>query len=116
MTPTPTHHEAAADAAAFVLPEGELSVIAKYRQVPVIVEAMKLSGNAEQVLSWIIECGQPSGGSGVSWELDDFGPIYILTPAGIMAARQGDYVIRGSDGQFFPCPRETFVTTYEEAA
>lgn len=65
---------------------------------------MKLEGNAEKVLSWIVEMGQPSGDSGVAWDLDDNGPIYFTTPAGTSVANQGEYIVWGQDGEFYASP------------
>lgn len=39
--------------------------------------------------------------------------ISIPTLEGVMAARPGDYVIRGVQGEFYPCKPDIFAATYE---
>lgn len=89
--------------------------VRKYTKKPVTIEAMLLDGNAEQVLDWILINGQPSGDSGVKWQLDDNGPIFIRTLEGEMRADQGDYIIRGIQGEFYPCKPEIFLASYDLA-
>ena len=42
--------------------------------------------------------------------------IIIPTLEGDMGARDGDYIIRGVDGEFYPCKREKKKKTYEKIA
>ena len=39
--------------------------------------------------------------------------IQIVTLDGIMTARSGDYIIKGVNGEFYPCSAEVFGKTYE---
>lgn len=39
----------------------------------------------------------------------------ILTPEGTMQANTGDYIIRGVQGEIYPCKADIFRMTYEEA-
>ena len=39
--------------------------------------------------------------------------ISIPTLEGMMAARPGDYVIKGVQGEFYPCKPDIFAQTYE---
>ncbi len=80
----------------------------KVRKKPVDVEAHQLTEDNAGVLSdW---CG------GLLILRDDnFEPtkIKILTLEGTMTARVGDYIIRGVEGEFYPCAPKIFEQTYE---
>jgi hypothetical protein len=39
--------------------------------------------------------------------------IHILTLEGVMTARNGDYIIKGVAGEFYPCAPAIFERTYE---
>lgn len=91
----------------------------KYRKKPVVVEAMRMNGtarNAAEVADWcsgIPTCGGfRAPGESIpregEWEVD------IHTLEGIMTATPGDYIIRGVQGEFYPCKPDIFAKTYEE--
>lgn len=40
--------------------------------------------------------------------------IYIPTLEGNMMANVGDYIIRGVEGEFYPCRQDIFEKTYEK--
>lgn len=42
-------------------------------------------------------------------------PLMIRTLEGNMVASLGDYIIRGVQGEFYPCNPDVFWETYEEA-
>ena len=42
------------------------------------------------------------------------GKIYIETLEGTMCAIEGDYVIKGIKGEFYPCKPDIFKLTYEK--
>jgi hypothetical protein len=76
----------------------------RFRKKPVVIEAMLLgTGNVADVAEW---CGGKRGlHSGV----------VINTLEGVMKADIGDYVIRGVQGEFYPCKPDIFAATYEAA-
>ncbi len=78
----------------------------RYRKKPVTVEAMgPLSyDNAASIAHW---CG-----GGVTRALD---AVAIETLEGTMRAALGDWVIRGVQGEFYPCKPDIFAATYEPA-
>ena len=41
--------------------------------------------------------------------------LFIETPEGIMRADEGDYIVRGIAGEFYPVKKEIFERTYEAA-
>lgn len=95
-----------------------MSTPKKYTKKPVTVEAMhfekgRAPGLGYEIASW---CGgrfntdaKPSDHTDVSYT------ISIPTLEGIMTAQEGDYVIRGVKGEFYPCKPDVFTETYEEA-
>ena len=42
-------------------------------------------------------------------------PLKINTLEGCMEASPGDWIIRGVQGEFYPCKPDIFEATYEEA-
>ena len=63
--------------------------------------------NQNRVLLWVVA----NGGAG---EVDVGGRgLLIRTPEGHMLASWGDFVIRGVQGEFYPCKPEIFHLTYE---
>lgn len=84
----------------------------KYKAKPVTIEAIKFTGdNLDEIKSF---CGEEWGVSvyydGESWE--DI--IYIETLEGEMITKVGDYIIKGTKGEFYPCKSDIFNEKYEE--
>ncbi|WP_425452782.1 hypothetical protein [Ammoniphilus oxalaticus] len=42
-----------------------------------------------------------------------FGETYIRTLEGDMRVNKGDYIIKGIQGEFYPCKPDIFKATYE---
>lgn len=83
-----------------------MSNVKQYRKKPVVVEAMKLTfGNLEEVDKW---CK-----GGMSGQDPDGVYIMIDTLEGSMRATEGDFVIKGVNGEFYPCKPDIFAKTYE---
>ncbi|MFE9855590.1 hypothetical protein [Streptomyces sp. NPDC005780] len=102
--------------------------MARYRKKPVEIEAMLLPADATptqgmEVYQWVenyIGSTQPAGdgpgyspvAAGVTIDPAD-GLIVIRTLEGDMKVSLGDYVIRGVQGEFYPCKPDIFAATYE---
>lgn len=85
----------------------------KYRKKPAIVEANKLTRNfAEEIGQWIGRENITSMGVGEFQE--DSCYIGIKTLEGTMMADEGDYIIKGVKGEFYPCKPDIFELTYEK--
>ena len=84
----------------------------KYRKKPVIIEAIQFEDNSDR----IIEIHEFMGGDTirVNYEDKDNPYIKIETLEGIMKASVGDYIIKGVNGEFYPCKPDIFEKTYEE--
>lgn len=82
----------------------------KFKKKPVVIEAMQFHSNhvgATQVLHWINE----SGGNATWFFNHD--TLQIETLEGLMSANDGDWIIRGVKGEFYPCKPDIFEQTYE---
>lgn len=102
----------------------------KYRKKPVVIEAMHVPvdatpAQAHAVYLWVesntlgsfepmdvIEGRKPWPASGVSIDPRD-GRMIIATLEGGHWVDTGDYVIRGVEGEFYPCKPSIFAATYE---
>jgi hypothetical protein len=84
----------------------------KYRKKPVIIEAIQFEDNSDR----IIEIHEFMGGDTirVNYEDKDNPYLKIETLEGIMKASVGDYIIKGVNGEFYPCKPDIFEKTYEE--
>ena len=86
-----------------------------YRKKPVEIEAIKYDGKNSDDCIKFIESGQV-----VCWKKKVAFPIskpeiriMIETLEGVMQARPGDYIIRGVNGEYYPCKPNIFFKTYE---
>ncbi|WP_277048776.1 hypothetical protein [Solobacterium moorei] len=76
----------------------------KYRKKSVIVEAIKYDkGHIGKVLSF---CGE------LYYNQYD-NEYYVNTLEGPMKVTDGDYIIEGVNGEFYPCKPDIFEQTYE---
>ena len=87
-------------------------IIAKYRKKPVVIEAIKFSrDNFEEISNWSNgEVGNfliPKHPNGIA-------TCKIETKEGVMEAKEGDYIIKGVEGEFYPCKPDIFNKTYEK--
>ena len=79
-----------------------------YRKRPVQVEAARLTTDYWwDVARW---CDGETVGQ------NPHAVLKIETLEGTMTAYVGDYVIRGVEGEFYPCKPDIFHQTYEEVA
>jgi hypothetical protein len=87
--------------------------MAKYRKKPVVIEAIQFNG-LEDYLK-ICEWSKTSENTLSTDELFQFRtPIMLVnTLEGTMAANKGDYIIKGVNGEFYPCKPDIFEKTYE---
>jgi len=91
----------------------------KYRKKPIVIEAMQWTKeNDIELEHWL--CKESS----VELEIDDhlytagvgvpfISAIKIKTLEGVMYASLGDYIIKGINGEVYPCKPNIFEKTYE---
>ena len=82
-----------------------MSNVKQYRKKPVVIEAVKYDGtNGAEILKFIFPDIEPDAKA--------FGET-IKTLEGDMHVSVGDYIIKGVQGEFYPCKPDIFEATYE---
>ncbi len=83
--------------------------MAKYRKKPVVIEACRVGDSFDGAPLWaLLACREgtircaPNGGA------------FIKTLEGEMLANDGDWIIRGVEGELYPLKPSIFRATYEE--
>ena len=89
----------------------------KYRKKPVVIEAVQWNGlNLEEIKEFV-------GDSLIyeirdaAWKVGKGAPaVYmeIKTLEGNHKCSIGDYIIKGVQGEFYPCKQDIFMQTYEQ--
>lgn len=80
--------------------------MAHYRKKPIVIEALQWVGsNVDEILGFIL-C-QASAYRHLT------NKIVIETLEGNMQADKGDWIIKGVNGEFYPCKSDIFEKTYE---
>ncbi len=76
-----------------------------YRKKPVVIEAFEFTGdNSARIIAW----AYPR-------IAEEDGQLRIRTLEGVMYADPGDWIIRGVEGEYYPCKDSIFEKTYERA-
>lgn len=85
-----------------------MSGVRRFRKKPVEIEAMRATYESiDEVEQWVEASGTETSASGC-------GGFYIHTLEGDMLASIGDWIIRGVQGEFYPCKPDIFAQTYDE--
>ena len=86
----------------------------KFRKKPVVIEAVRWKGeNREEIRTFcprgafFTPARQDTEGRTTAWDL------LIDNLDGIMYAKIGDYIIKGVNGEYYPCKPDVFAKTYE---
>lgn len=85
-------------------------MIQKYRKKPVVVEAIQyLFHNKNEIDKFV-------GRQLAEYIRDNDGESYLVIPTleGNMEANCGDWIIKGVNGEFYPCKPDIFEKTYEK--
>jgi hypothetical protein len=95
-------------------------MVEKYRKKPVVIEAMQLTTDTEVIaacIEWVYGVDMSTSITGrnacVRQVIDGDGLI-IKTLEGNMKASFGDYIIKGVNGEFYPCKNDVFLKSYEK--
>ena len=94
----------------------------KYRKKPVVIEAMQWDGtrqSIESICGWVNsfdseDVDPPTMQYEFQGSDDVVGEPRIWTLEGDLNVSPDDYVIRGVQGEFYPCKPAIFAATYEE--
>lgn len=77
----------------------------KFRKKPVVIEAMQWDGTlgcVRRIASWSRDKVKMA-----------YTELYIETLEGRMTVSENDWVIKGVQGEFYPCKPDIFEATYE---
>lgn len=74
----------------------------KFRKKPVVIEAVKWTGNNQNELASFMGVVSTCNGK-----------VEIHTLEGMLTASTGDWIIKGVKGEFYPCKPDIFSATYE---
>jgi hypothetical protein len=91
----------------------------KYKKKPIVIEAMQFTDSGSEQLKvseWVEKNGSKLGlydgfyRKGIaSWE-----KAFVDTLEGSMMVSIGDWIIKGVEGEFYPCKDSVFKKTYDE--
>lgn len=83
----------------------------KYRKKPVVIEAIRFTDDADR----LIELQNFMNAELViNYKEPEQPKLEIATLEGLMEASIGDYIIKGINGEFYPCKPDIFEKTYEK--
>lgn len=85
----------------------------KFRKKPVEIEAKCAGGEGRPATSWRVLAEWCGGDLIRSADGKTIAGIVIHTLEGDMRAEPGDWIIRGVQGEFYPCKPDIFDETYE---
>lgn len=80
----------------------------KYRKKPIVIDAIQWKGNNVTEIATL--------GGAEEYEQDFIGDdLVIRTLEGNMTASKGDWIIKGVNGELYPCKPDIFEKTYDPA-
>ena len=89
-------------------------MMAKYRKKPVVIEAIQYTGNnIVEIIKFMQERANGDKSRYLKYNTKK-GEYFIPTLEGEHKLTEGDYVICGIKGEFYPCKPDIFELTYEK--
>jgi len=94
----------------------------EYRKKPVVVEAFQMTearrwDNSEWP-DWLHQAWNMEPQEGAMWceqyKGDDHTQLYLGTKEGVHIVTFGEWIIRGVQGELYPCKPDIFAATYEK--
>ena len=100
-----------------------MTQVLKYKKKPVVIEAIKFEYSSAGITAVVAFCGKAAGDFGKERHLTAVGWVQIRTledgvdgsPQVEHIAQEGDYIIKGVQGEFYPVKPDIFLATYELA-
>lgn len=80
--------------------------MAKYRKKPLVIDAIKYTGDNKE------ECCLFMMLHTIAWDKNDNG-LFINTLEGMIKASVGDYIIKGTKGEYYGIKEDIFLESYE---
>lgn len=93
--------------------EASEAVVRRFRKKPVVIEAVQFNSLEDylRIVDWMQESGNTHA---LADEVRYETPIMLIpTLEGMHAADPGDWIIKGVQGEFYPCKPDIFDATYE---
>lgn len=81
----------------------------RYRKKPLVVEAVRYRNDLIYPMDGWVEKALDSG----VLRRDEYNNAVVKTLEGDMTVANGDYIIKGVQGEIYPCKPEIFERTYE---
>lgn len=83
-------------------------IVRTFKKKPVTIEAMQIDGpdTIQPIVEWM-------NSHTTGWQTEP-PTIWIDTLEGRMTAEDGDWIIKGIAGEFYPCKDSIFIRTYQE--
>lgn len=102
--------------------EVNLENVKKYRKKPVVIEAIKVGWETWGEICEFVDGQTKIEGVYLDENLEEKKDgkvsqtmgMKVETLEGTMLAREGDYLIKGVSGEFYPCKPDIFEKTYDE--
>lgn len=85
--------------------------MAKYRKKPVVIEAIQYTGDNFDEIKELTK-DSPTNREVLLRPASE--KLVIRTLEGDMEADKGDFIIKGVQGEFYPCKLDIFEATYEK--
>jgi len=87
----------------------------KYRKKPIIIEAIEWDERSETFENLCNKGMNYMSYSGGSINFPHIKNLRIETPQGTLNVNNGDFIIKGIKGEFYPCKPDIFQKTYDKA-
>lgn len=86
-------------------------MIKKFKKKPVIIEAVQFNNIDDylKIYNWMKESNYTMADECIYSTPE----MHIQTLEGCMSAKPGDWIIKGVNGEFYPCKPDVFEQTYE---
>ncbi len=84
----------------------------KFRKKPVVIEAVQWTGNNHDEINEFV--GLVNNPVAAKHAYTTNGDLIIKTLEGNMLALKSDWIIKGVNGEFYPCKNEIFLKTYDK--
>lgn len=94
----------------------------RFRKKPIEIDAIQFDGTNQADIQEFVDTGGVRADKTRAWVTEDDGTlipgemepiVYIPTLEGTMMCRPGWWVIRGVQGEYYPCDPDVFEQSYE---
>ena len=83
-------------------------MIKNYRKKPVQIQAIQFTNDSKDQCFNFVKCNKSC-----DFDEQSLPAMAIQTLEGVMQVSIGDYIIKGVNGEFYPCKPDIFLQTYD---